>query len=101
MFETYRIANTGEILLGEECGEVNPLQAALADLNRVSVINELTASLAGQITEPIAAALCNAEACLLWLAHEEPDLTEIREAATEMLKETRHAADIIRRIRSL
>jgi signal transduction histidine kinase len=49
----------------------------------------------------MAAAVSNAEACLQWLSREQPDLVEVREAATEMVRETRRAAEIMTRIRSL
>jgi signal transduction histidine kinase len=76
-------------------------QADLARANRVSMFGELTASLGHEIKQPIAAAISNAEACLQWLARDEPDLAEVREAATEMVKEARRAAEIMTRIRSL
>jgi C4-dicarboxylate-specific signal transduction histidine kinase len=77
------------------------LEADLAHMNRVSMMGELTASLAHEIKQPIAAAVSNAEACLLWLARDQPDLGEMREAATEMVKEARRAAEITNRVRSL
>jgi C4-dicarboxylate-specific signal transduction histidine kinase len=76
-------------------------QADLARANRVSMFGELTASLGHEIKQPIAAAISNAEACLQWLARDEPDLAEVREAATEMVKEARRAAEIMTRVRSL
>jgi signal transduction histidine kinase len=77
------------------------MESDLAHINRVSMMGELTASLAHEIKQPIAAAVSNAEACLQWLARDQPDLVEVREAATEMVKEARRAAEIMTRIRSL
>src|SRR5215471_11795662 len=77
------------------------LEADLAHMNRVSMMGELAASLAHEIKQPIAAAVSNAEACLQWLAHDQPDLGEVREAATETVSESRRAAEIINRVRSL
>jgi len=77
------------------------LEVDLARINRVSMMGELTASLAHEIKQPIAAAVSNAEACLHWLARDEPDLAEVREAATEVVKEAMRAAEIMTRIRSL
>jgi signal transduction histidine kinase len=65
------------------------------------MMGELTASLAHEIKQPIAAAVSNAEACLQWLARDQPDLGEVREAAVEMVKEARRGAEIISRIRAL
>jgi PAS domain S-box-containing protein len=77
------------------------LEEDLARINRVSMMGELTASLGHEIKQPMAAAVSNAEACLQWLSREQPDLVEVREAATEMVRETRRAAEIMTRIRSL
>jgi PAS domain S-box-containing protein len=77
------------------------IEEDLARINRVSMMGELTASLAHEIKQPIAAAVSNAEACLQWLARDQPDLAEVREAATEMVKEARRTADIVSRTRSL
>jgi PAS domain S-box-containing protein len=77
------------------------LQAELARMNRVSMMGELAASLGHEIKQPIAAAVSNAEACLQWLAREQPDLVEVREAAKEMVKEARRAAEIMTRTGAL
>jgi PAS domain S-box-containing protein len=76
-------------------------QAELAHINRVSTMGELTASLAHEIKQPIGAAVTNAEACVRLLDLDQPDLPEAREAALEMVKDARRAADIIDRVRSL
>jgi PAS domain S-box-containing protein len=75
--------------------------ANLAHLNRVSTVGELTASLAHEIKQPIGAAVTNADACVRLLDHDQPDLPEAREAALEMAKDARRAAEIIDRVRSL
>jgi len=64
-------------------------------------MGELTASLAHEIKQPIGAAVTNAEACVRLIDRREPDLPEAREAALEMAKDARRAADIIERVRSL
>jgi len=77
------------------------LEADLAHINRVSTMGELTASLAHEIKQPIGAAVTNAEACVRLLDRKQPDLPEAREAALEMVKDARRAADIIDRVRLL
>jgi PAS domain S-box-containing protein len=77
------------------------LEADLAHINRVSTMGELTASLAHEINQPIGAAVTNAQACLRFLNCGQPDLPEAREAALEMVRDARRAADIIDRVRSL
>ncbi|HEY4049561.1 MAG TPA: ATP-binding protein [Acidobacteriaceae bacterium] len=79
--------------------EMRRLQYELVHVGRAT--DELAASLAHEIKQPIAAAVSNAEACVQWLAHDQPDLPEVREAATEMVKEARRAVEIMNRIRSL
>jgi PAS domain S-box-containing protein len=75
--------------------------ANLAHLNRVSTMGELTASLAHEIKQPIGAAVTNADACVRLLDRDQPNLPEAREAALEMVKDARRAAEIIDRLRSL
>jgi PAS domain S-box-containing protein len=75
--------------------------ANLAHLNRVSTIGELTASLAHEIKQPIGAAVTNADACVRLLDRDQPDFPEAREAALEMAKDARRAAEIIDRLRLL
>jgi PAS domain S-box-containing protein len=77
------------------------LRQALADLahvNRVTTMGELTASLAHEIKQPIAAAVTDAKTCLRWLARDKPDLGEAREAAARVIKDATRASDIISRI---
>jgi PAS domain S-box-containing protein len=75
--------------------------AHLAHLNRVSTLGELTASLAHEIKQPIGATVTNAEACLRLLGRDHPDLPEAREAALEMVRDAKRAADIIDSVRLL
>jgi ligand-binding sensor domain-containing protein/signal transduction histidine kinase len=80
------------------------LRQAHADLiraNRVSSMGELTASLAHEVNQPIAAAVTNAHACVRWLERDQPVLEEAREAASRMVKDANHAAEIIKRVRLL
>ena len=85
----------------EERDRLRQLEADLAHISRVSTMGELTASLAHEIKQPIGAAVTNAEACLRLLDRQQPDLPEAREAALEMVKDARRAADIIDRVRLL
>jgi len=76
-------------------------QADLAHINRVSTMGELTASVAHEIKQPIAAAVTNARTCMRWLSREQPNLGEAQEAATRLIKDVTRASDIISRIGSL
>jgi PAS domain S-box-containing protein len=77
------------------------VQADLAHINRATTMGELTASLAHEINQPIAAAATDARTCLRWLAREQPDIGEARESAERMVNAVTRAADIISRLRQL
>jgi PAS domain S-box-containing protein len=83
----------------EERERLRQAQADLARVNRVTTMGELTASLAHEVNQPIAAALTNANTCLRWLTRDHPDLEEAREAASRIVKDATRAADIISRVR--
>jgi signal transduction histidine kinase len=76
-------------------------QTDLTYASRVSSMGELTASLAHEIKQPIAAAITNANACLRWLAREQLDVEEARAAASRMVRDGRRASEIINRVRQL
>jgi C4-dicarboxylate-specific signal transduction histidine kinase len=83
----------------EERERLRQVQADLARISRVTTMGELTASLAHEIKQPIAAAVTDANTCLRWLTRDHPDVEEAREAASRMVKDTTRANDIISRIR--
>lgn len=68
---------------------------------RVSTIGELTASLAHEIKQPIAAAMTDAQTCVRWLEREVPEMEEAREAVSRVIKDLTWAAEIISRISRL
>jgi PAS domain S-box-containing protein len=76
-------------------------QGDLAHVSRMTTMGELTASLAHEVNQPIAAAVIDANTCLRWLTRDQPDLEEAREAASRMAKDATRAADMVRRIRLL
>jgi len=85
----------------KERERLRQVQADLAHINRATTMGELTASLAHEINQPIAAAVTDARTCLRWLSREEPDLGEARESAERIVKAVTRAADIIGRLRQL
>ena len=76
-------------------------QANLARVSRMTTMGELTASLAHEVKQPIAAASTNASTCLRWLAGDAPNIEEARAAATRIIKDGQRAAEIISRVRLL
>jgi len=65
----------------------------LAHSNRVTTMGELTASLAHEVNQPIAAAITNANTCLRWLSRDQPDLEEARAAASRIVQDGRRASE--------
>jgi C4-dicarboxylate-specific signal transduction histidine kinase len=88
-------------LAGEERERLRQLQADLAHINRVTTMGELTASLAHEVNQPIAAAVTDANTCLRWLNRDQPDVEEARQAASRIVKDASRAGEIISRIRLL
>jgi len=76
-------------------------QADLAHVRRVSSMGELSASLAHEVNQPIAAAVTDANTCLRWLSRDQPDLDEARAAASRMVQDGRRAGEIVKRVRLL
>jgi PAS domain S-box-containing protein len=85
----------------EERERLRRLEADLAYMNRVSMMGELTASLAHEIKQPIAAAMIAANACMRWLRRDRPDVMEACSAASAVVAAVTRAAGIIDRVRSL
>jgi C4-dicarboxylate-specific signal transduction histidine kinase len=85
-------------LAREQRERLRQAQADLAHINRVTTMGELTASLAHEIKQPIAAAVINARTCLRWLERDAPEVSEARDAASRLVTDVTRAADIISRI---
>jgi signal transduction histidine kinase len=84
----------------QERERLRQLEADLAHTNRVTTMGELTASLAHEINQPIAAAINDANACRRWLTRDQPRLEEAREAAKNVVESASRAAEIINHLRS-
>jgi PAS domain S-box-containing protein len=76
-------------------------QADLARLNRVMMLGEMTASIAHEVNQPIAATVTNAHAGLRWLGTQPPDLGEARQALGRIVRDGSRAGEVIDRIRAL
>jgi PAS domain S-box-containing protein len=81
--------------------ELQRAQAELAHVTRLTTLGELTASIAHEVNQPLAAVALNANACLRWLAGESPNLIESRQAIQRIVKEANRASEVIGRIRTL
>jgi PAS domain S-box-containing protein len=83
----------------EEHERLRRLESDLAHMNRLTMMGELAASLAHEITQPIATARNNARAAMRFLDRNPPDLGEVREALECLVADADRAGDIIDRIR--
>jgi len=75
--------------------------AELAHISRVMTVGELTASIAHEVTQPLAAIVTNGDACLRLLAGEKPNLGETRKAVASMIRDARRAAEVVAHVRGL
>ena len=76
-------------------------QAELAHANRLATMGQLAASIAHEVSQPIAATLINAQAALRWLGAQPPDLNEVRQILGQITNDSKRAGDVIGRIRAL
>jgi len=77
------------------------VQAEFAHAARVSMLGELTASIAHEVNQPLAAITTNGEAGLRWLNRPVPDVDEARSLMKRMVADARRAADVISRVRGM
>jgi PAS domain S-box-containing protein len=75
-------------------------QDDLARINRVTIMGELAASLAHELSQPISGAVTNANTCTRKLARDNPDLDEVRAVVARFARDAQRAAAILGRIRT-
>ncbi|HEY0799890.1 MAG TPA: ATP-binding protein, partial [Steroidobacteraceae bacterium] len=80
---------------------LNKVQAEFAHAARISVLGELTASIAHEVNQPLGAIATNGAAGLRWLNRAEPDIAETRDLMARIVADARRAAEVISRIRGL
>ena len=77
------------------------LQMELAHASRVATMGQLSASIAHEINQPIAAVIANANAGLRWLGAQQPDLDEVRQALGRIVRDGNRTGEVIGRVRAL
>jgi C4-dicarboxylate-specific signal transduction histidine kinase len=70
-------------------------------MTRVSTLGQLSASIAHQLNQPLAAILGNAEVASQILSHRHPDVAELKEICGDIIKVDYRAAEVIRRLSAL
>lgn len=76
-------------------------QAELARVTRMSAMGALAASISHEVNQPLAAVVTNADACMMWLSSETPNLEEARAAVECIAQEGTRASDVVRHIRAM
>jgi C4-dicarboxylate-specific signal transduction histidine kinase len=76
-------------------------QAELARMTRMSAMGALAASISHEVNQPLAAVVTNADACMMWLSSEPPNLEEARAAVDSIAQQGTRASDVIRHIRAM
>jgi len=76
-------------------------QADLTHVSRISTLGELTASIAHEVNQPLAAIVTSGEACLRWLDRDEPKLDSVKRGIARMIGDGQRASEVVRRLRAL
>jgi PAS domain S-box-containing protein len=74
-------------------------QTALAHVTRVTMLGEMTTSIAHEVNQPLGAIVTNAGASLRWLGRQPPEIEEVRAAIGQIVNDAHRANEVIRRIR--
>ena len=76
-------------------------RSALAHVSRVTMLGEITASIAHEVNQPLAAVMMNGNAARRWLAVDPPNVDEARQALQRILDDANRAGQVVARIRGL
>lgn len=81
--------------------EAQRLRQEISHIDRVSIISEMSTSLAHELNQPLTAILSNAQAALRFLEKEEPDIDEIKDILKDIVDDDKRAGKVISGLRSL
>src|ERR1035438_9673534 len=81
--------------------EAQSRREELAHLSRVTMLGELSGSLAHELNQPLTAILSNAQAAQRFLSRDDADLNEVREILADIVSEDKRAGEVISRLRVL
>jgi C4-dicarboxylate-specific signal transduction histidine kinase len=76
-------------------------QAELTRVARMSAMGALAASISHEVNQPLAAVVTNADACLMWLSSDPPNLEEARAAVDAIAQQGTRASEVVRHIRAM
>ena len=104
---TADLKQTNEQLIAEMAerkrveGAYYEAQAELARVTRMSAMGALAASISHEVNQPLAAVVTNADACMMWLSSEPPNLEEARAAVDCIAQQGTRASEVVRHIRAM
>ncbi len=93
------VQDVTESVVAEEA--LSSARSELAHVTRVTAMGELTASIAHEVKQPVAAAVTSAQTALRWLEAQPPELGEVRDALSRIVRAGKRAGDVVGRIRAL
>jgi signal transduction histidine kinase len=85
----------------EEVKRIRRLEGEMRQVSRTETMEELTASLAHELNQPLAAVRTNAQAARRFLAAKNPELDNVRAAIDDVIQDSARAAETIRNVRAL
>lgn len=92
---------TAKIRADQAEQELRKSQADLAHVTRVTTLGELTASIAHEVNQPLAAIISNGDACLGWIRREIPDIPAALRSVEWIIEDAVRASEVIRRVHTL
>jgi PAS domain S-box-containing protein len=99
---TRMIGTTTDITAQKEAERaLEEAKTELTRLTRLSDMGGLTATIAHEVNQPLCAIVANASAALRWLGSDRPDVSQVREALTDVVCDGKRASELIRRTRGL
>jgi PAS domain S-box-containing protein len=101
--KTVRVRGVSMDITARKQAEADASQqrAELAHLSRVTMLGELSGSMAHELNQPLTAILSNAQAAIRFLAHDNIDLNEVRDILKDIVEQDNRAGEVIRRLRLL
>ena len=76
-------------------------QDELARVSRMTIVEQLAASIAHEVNQPLAAVVTSGNACLNWLSTSPPNLRKARDAVERIVRDGNRAGDVLKRVRAL
>jgi PAS domain S-box-containing protein len=81
--------------------ELRQTRSKLSRAMQLATVAELSASIAHEINQPLAAVMANGEACQTWLSKNPPNIERARRTAERVVRDGKSAAEVVSRIRRL